>query len=268
MCTPTSSPSCTSSTSRITSRIRSALATPAVSASETCATPTSTSRSTALTTSSMSHVSPYGFPNPSDRYATTSSPALYAISPICSSWSSASSGVCRWLRSRNVGEIEYGNPNVVTRPVFTARSAPFAFTTIPMISTSSGGSVNSSTASESAICGTAFSLTKLAASICRNPAAISVRRYSAFTSAGITLSSPCQASRGHSMIFTCSLIQTSPRQVVDHQHPRNPNHGERPHPQHLPPCQRLLAEQLKNPLRSAARSHSLRRSYSIRTNGN
>src|SRR4029077_16754460 len=86
-----------------------------------------------------------------------------------------------------------------------ARSAPFSFTTMPMISTSLGGSSCSSTFSLSAICGTAFGETKLAASMCLNPTPISARKYCAFTSVGISALSPCHASRGHSISFTASL---------------------------------------------------------------
>ena len=42
---------------------------------------------------------------------------------------------------RNVSLIEYGNPSVRTASVASARSAPFSFTTMPMISTSSAGRV-------------------------------------------------------------------------------------------------------------------------------
>ncbi len=56
--------------------------------------------------------------------------------------------------------------------VATARSAPFSFTTIPMISTSSGGSSSFKTSSESAICGTAFGETNDTASMCLKPVLI------------------------------------------------------------------------------------------------
>src|SRR6476646_8110228 len=80
-----------------------------------------------------------------------------------------------------------------------ARSAPFWFTTIPMISTSSGGSSSFKTASESAICGMALGETNDTASICLNHAPISARRYCTFTAEGIWPLRPCQASRGHSI---------------------------------------------------------------------
>jgi hypothetical protein len=54
-----------------------------------------------------------------------------------------------------------------------ALCAPFSLTTIPIISTSSGGSSSFSTSSESAICGTAFDETNETASMCLNPALIS-----------------------------------------------------------------------------------------------
>ena len=56
---------------------------------------------------------------------------------------------------------------MLTAPVAIARSAPFSFTTMPIISTSRGGASFSSTPSLSAICGTAFGETKLTASMCR-----------------------------------------------------------------------------------------------------
>src|SRR5215467_7862217 len=160
---------------------------------------------TASTTSSTFHRSPYGLPNAIEIYATRSSPAASAFNLICSSSSIAASSVWLWLRSRNVGETEYGNPSVCTASVAIARSAPFWFTTIPMISTSSGGSSCFNTSSESAICGTALGETNETASICLNPAPISARRYCTFAVAGIWPLSPCQASRGHSMIFTSLL---------------------------------------------------------------
>ena len=61
----------------------------------------------------------------------------------------------------------------ITAPVAIARCAPFSLTTIPIISTSSGGSSSFSTSSESAICGTDFGETNETASMCLNPALIS-----------------------------------------------------------------------------------------------
>jgi hypothetical protein len=69
--------------------------------------------------------------------------------------------------------------------VAIARSAPFSFTTIPMISTPSVEPSCASTCSLSAICGTAFGETKLTASMWRKPASINARRYSTFRSVGI-----------------------------------------------------------------------------------
>src|SRR5207248_2565560 len=83
-----------------------------------------------------------------------------------------------WFRRRNVGEIEHGYPSVVTRLVAIARAAPFSLTTMPMISTSFGGSSCSRTCSLSAICGTAFGETKLTASIFLKPALMSARKNS------------------------------------------------------------------------------------------
>src|SRR5258706_7312783 len=90
-----------------------------------------------------------------------------------------------------------------------ARSIPCSFTTMPIIS---GGSVPDGsparnpfmTSSLSAIWRTCFGETKLTASMCFTPAAVSLRRYSTFVSVGIISVRPCQASRGHSMIFTIS----------------------------------------------------------------
>src|SRR5271165_4735308 len=90
-----------------------------------------------------------------------------------------------------------------------ARSAPFLLTTMPMISTSAGASRKLRTCSESAICGTAAEETKETASMCRKPAAMSARRYSALTSTGISFGNPCQASRGHSMSLTGAVISES-----------------------------------------------------------
>src|SRR4029078_7671692 len=98
--------------------------------------------------------------------------------------------------------MEQGKPRVETDSVAMARSAPFSFTTIPMISTSSGTSICSNTCSLSAICGTAFGETKLTASMCLNPAPINARRYRVFSSVGICRLRPCHASRGHSISVT------------------------------------------------------------------
>src|SRR6476661_11044256 len=92
-----------------------------------------------------------------------------------------------------------------------ARSTPFSFTTIPMISTSSGGSRCISTCSESAIWGTALGETNDTASMCLKPAFTSARRYAAFWSAGMSPFSPCHASRGHSTILTAfTTLPVSP----------------------------------------------------------
>src|SRR5215831_1322778 len=101
--------------------------------------------------------------------------------------------------------MEYGNPTVDTALVSIARCAPFSFTTMPMISTSSGGSRSFKTSSESVICGTAFGETNDAASMCLNPALIKAFRYSTLMSAGICPFNPCQASRGHSTSLTEAL---------------------------------------------------------------
>src|SRR5579863_10491183 len=60
------------------------------------------------------------------------------------------------------------------------------------------------TSSLSAIWLTAFGETKLTASMCLNPAFINAERYSTFVAVGILFSSPCHASRGHSMILAAS----------------------------------------------------------------
>src|SRR4029077_6807095 len=98
--------------------------------------------------------------------------------------------------------MEQGKPRVETARVAMARSAPFSFTTIPMISTSSGTSICSSTFSLSAICGMALGETKLTASMCLNPASTRARKYRAFSSIGICRVRPCQAARGHSIRIT------------------------------------------------------------------
>src|SRR5689334_15964209 len=98
---------------------------------------------------------------------------------------------------------------VVTPGVANARSNPFSFTTIPIIS---GGSIFCGrealnldiTSSLSAICFTCFGETKLTASMWRNPASTSSFKYSALCSVGMKSARPCQASRGHSMIFVVS----------------------------------------------------------------
>src|SRR6266404_1115718 len=110
---------------------------------------------------------------------------------------------------RKYAEMEYGYPSVVTPGVFKARSIPCSFTSIPMISGRStpGGSPARNdfiTSSLSAIWRTCFGETKLTASICFTPAAASLRRYWIFVSVGMISVRPCQASRGHSMIFTIS----------------------------------------------------------------
>src|ERR1700756_55721 len=63
-----------------------------------------------------------------------------------------------------------------TACVSIARWAPFSLTTIPIISTSSGGSSSFNTSSESAIWGTAFGDTNETASMCLNPALIKAFR--------------------------------------------------------------------------------------------
>src|SRR5260370_9925071 len=105
--------------------------------------------------------------------------------------------------------MEYGYPILVTPGVASARSSPFSFTTIPMISTGLPVSEAPSlaiTSSLSAICLTCFGETKLTASICLNPASINCLRYAAFVSVGIKSASPCQASLGHSTSFGRSAI--------------------------------------------------------------
>src|SRR5260370_9640336 len=98
---------------------------------------------------------------------------------------------------------------VVTRGVGSARSSPFSFTTMPMIS---GRSVpereelsSATTSSLSAICFTCLGETKLTASMCLNPASTNSFRYSAFVSVGMKSASPCHASLGHSISFTVSI---------------------------------------------------------------
>src|ERR1700736_1875145 len=86
-----------------------------------------------------------------------------------------------------------------------ARSAPFSFTTIPMISILLGGWSCPKTSSLSAICFTCFGETKLTASMCLNPATTNSFRYSAFVSVGMKSGSPCHASLGHSIILTVSI---------------------------------------------------------------
>src|SRR6266576_6113680 len=98
--------------------------------------------------------------------------------------------------------MEQGKPRVETACVAMERSAPFSFTTIPMISMSLGTSICSSTFSLSAICGTALGETKLTASMCLNPTSIRVRKYWVFNSVGISRLRPCHASRGHSISVT------------------------------------------------------------------
>src|SRR5258707_6202570 len=105
--------------------------------------------------------------------------------------------------------MEYGYPIVVT-PVASARSSPFSFTTIPIISGRSTPSGRESfsfamTSSLSAICLTCLGETKLTASICLNPASTNSFRYSALESVGMKSVSPCHASRGHSIRFSVSI---------------------------------------------------------------
>src|SRR5208282_5559663 len=97
-----------------------------------------------------------------------------------------------------------------------ARSSPLSFTTMPIIS---GGplmcpSAPASpriTSSLSAICGTCLGETKLTASMCRNPASISSRRYLNCVSVGIWFGNPCHASRGHSINFMTAPVIGNPR---------------------------------------------------------
>src|SRR2546423_4931192 len=77
---------------------------------------------------------------------------------------------------------------------------------MPIISMPSAGPSCASTCSLSAICGTAFGETKLTASMWQKPAAIKARRYSTFRSVGMMPGKPCQASRGHSMSLTDSIV--------------------------------------------------------------
>src|ERR1700675_4651774 len=100
---------------------------------------------------------------------------------------------------------------VVTPGVASARSSPFSFTTMPIISGSSEASGREAlsftiTSSLSAICFTSFGETKLTASICSNPASTSCFKYSALYSVGIKSGRPCHASRGHSISFIGWLI--------------------------------------------------------------
>src|SRR6266852_3079498 len=111
---------------------------------------------------------------------------------------------------RKYAEMEYGYPIVVTHGVASARSNPFSFTTIPIISGSSalGGREAFSFViifSLSAICFTCFGETKLTASMCLNPACTNSFKYSALYSVGIMSGNPCHASRGHSSSFTFSM---------------------------------------------------------------
>src|SRR5712692_407388 len=114
---------------------------------------------------------------------------------------------------RKYAEIEYGYPIVVTPGVASARSNPFSFRTMPMIS---GGSIPEGrealyfaiTSSLSAICFTCFGETKLTASMCLNPASTSSFKYSALYSVGIRSGNPCQASRGHSINFVDSVMSS------------------------------------------------------------
>src|SRR5712664_3684825 len=111
---------------------------------------------------------------------------------------------------------------VVTPGVARARSNPFSFTTIPMISAGSvfGGreALNfAMTSSLSAICLTCFGETKLTASMCLKPASTSSFKYSALYSVRICSGNPCQASRGHSISFTFSMsgLQNSGFEFAD-----------------------------------------------------
>src|SRR6266849_5290435 len=111
---------------------------------------------------------------------------------------------------RKYAEIEYGYPTVITPGVARARTNPFSFTTIPIISGSSTPAGREAfsfaiTSSLSAICFTCLGETKLTPSMCLNPASISSSRYSALYSVGICSGSPCHASRGHSISFTFSM---------------------------------------------------------------
>src|SRR6266404_4239862 len=116
---------------------------------------------------------------------------------------------------RKYAEIEYGYPIVVTPGVVSARSSPFSFTTMPIISGAStpagrGAFSFPITSSLSAICFTCFGETKLTASMCLNPASTSCFKYSALYSVGIRSGNPCHASRGHSISFTlCMRLRKS-----------------------------------------------------------
>src|SRR4029077_16461202 len=108
-------------------------------------------------------------------------------------------------------EIEYGYPIVVMPGVASARSSPFSFTTMPIISGCGTPSGREAlylliTSSLSAICFTCFGETKLTASMCLNPASTTSFKYSALNSVGMKSGSPCHASRGHSMSFTVSIL--------------------------------------------------------------
>src|SRR6266478_4767869 len=126
---------------------------------------------------------------------------------------------------RKYAEIEYGYPIVVTPGVASARSSPFSFTTIPIISgsfTPAGREAFSFaiTSSLSAICFTYFGETKLTASMCWNPASTSSFKYSALYSVGICSGNPCHASRGHSISLICSVISLATHQMKS----RSKNH--------------------------------------------
>src|SRR6266478_10235094 len=109
---------------------------------------------------------------------------------------------------------------VVTPGVPSARCNPFSFTTIPIISGSSTPEGREAfsfaiTSSLSAICFTCLGETKLTASICLNPASTSSFKYSTLYSVGMTSGNPCQASRGHSISFTVSMVPQHKAKEVD-----------------------------------------------------
>src|SRR6266851_6501740 len=133
-----------------------------------------------------------------------------------------SSRVMLAFARRKYAEIEYGYPTVVTPGVASARSNPFSFTTIPIISGSSTPAGREAfsfaiTSSLSAICFTCLGETKLTASICLNPARTSSFKYSALYSVGICSGNPCHASLGHSISFTFSMsgLQDSRLEFAD-----------------------------------------------------
>src|SRR6266403_898483 len=118
---------------------------------------------------------------------------------------------------------------VLTPGVASARSSPFSFMTMPIISGRLVAPAScrlpsarrrealslAITSSLSAICLTCFGETKLTASMCLNPESTNSFRYSALYSVGIRSGSPCQASRGHSISFTLAMEPQRKDKEVD-----------------------------------------------------